>query len=257
MVVTLYTPSHVCGTNYTEQRAPYDVYPTTLINGKCWYGKNLNFGTQITFTSPTNASEPSYPATFSSAVKKYCFNNSSSNCSSYGGLYLGDFATASNLLCECGWHVATDNEWESLKGTNTDIATIANSLRGSSPNNFNAATAYGIGWLYTNFTNPYYVWSFGTNTCFNGSSNANGCWDYRPGGSGARSTWYWTGTYSSTGEGGAPIGPGPYSSTNGGYAKSRWFQFADISNPTNPFSNIWKQSMARRAFALNVRCVKN
>jgi uncharacterized protein (TIGR02145 family) len=64
-------------------------YPTVQIGNQCWMQRNMNFQTG----------------------NSWCYNNESSNCSTYGRLY--DWETALNV-CPKGWHLPSDAEWSTL-----------------------------------------------------------------------------------------------------------------------------------------------
>ena len=101
-------------------------YPTVQIGTQCWFAKNLNVGTMI---------NGSGNQTNNSTIEKYCYNNDSANCTTYGGLYQWAEAVqyqngASNTtspnpaftgnvrgICPTGWHLPSDAEWNSLETT--------------------------------------------------------------------------------------------------------------------------------------------
>jgi uncharacterized protein (TIGR02145 family) len=86
-------------------------YNTVLIGTQCWTEQNLNVGTMIPGTqNQTN----------NSIIEKYCYHDSVSNCTVYGGLYMWNemmqYSTSSGAqgICPSGWHIPTDNDWCSL-----------------------------------------------------------------------------------------------------------------------------------------------
>jgi len=94
-------------------------YNTVLIGNQCWMAENLNYGTKI--TPPADMSDDGI-------VHKYCYNDNSSNCDEYGGLYkwseMMDYSPSDNGLagttqgiCPEGWHIPTDEEWKTLEMT--------------------------------------------------------------------------------------------------------------------------------------------
>ena len=113
-------PSFVCGDNvsYSGQN-----YHTLLIGDQCWFKENLNVGTMI------NGSQNQ---TNDSVIEKYCYNNQTSNCDVYGGLYQwGEMVQylngASNStswnpvptgnvqgICPTGWHLPSISDWTTL-----------------------------------------------------------------------------------------------------------------------------------------------
>lgn len=71
--------------SFTDPRDGH-VYPTVQIGYQCWMQKNMNYQT----------------------CNSWCYDNNSSNCSTYGRLY--DWQTALKV-CPKGWHIPTDGEW--------------------------------------------------------------------------------------------------------------------------------------------------
>ncbi len=71
------TPWEPCQTvpivNYDGQ-----IYNTVQIGYQCWMAENLNIGTMIPGTS--NMAN-------NGVIEKYCYNNTTANCNTYGGLY--------------------------------------------------------------------------------------------------------------------------------------------------------------------------
>jgi uncharacterized protein (TIGR02145 family) len=68
----------------------------------------------------------SVSSTNNGVIEKYCYNNDSNNCLTYGGLYRWEeamnYATTSNGLpsgvqgiCPQGWHLPSDTEWVSME----------------------------------------------------------------------------------------------------------------------------------------------
>jgi uncharacterized protein (TIGR02145 family) len=98
-------------------------YPTVQIGTQCWFAKNLNVGTMI---------QGANDQTNNSTMEKYCYNNDTANCTTYGGLYQWAEAVqyqngASNGtllstpftgnvrgICPTGWHLPSDAEYCTL-----------------------------------------------------------------------------------------------------------------------------------------------
>ncbi len=91
-------------------------YHTVLIGTQCWMRENLDVGTMI----PSNQ----MPAN-NGVIEKYCYQNNPDNCCIYGGFYIWNemmnYAASSNAvpsgvqgICPPGWHVPSDNEWDTL-----------------------------------------------------------------------------------------------------------------------------------------------
>lgn len=100
-----------CGGSITDSRDG-QTYETVQIGDQCWMAENMNVGVRLDSASDT----PSDNET----IEKWCYDNDSSNCDTYGGLY--DFNEARQYsgtegtqgICPEGWHVPTDSEWYTL-----------------------------------------------------------------------------------------------------------------------------------------------
>jgi uncharacterized protein (TIGR02145 family) len=90
------------------------VYNTVLIGSQCWLEENLNVGTMV-YGNQNQADN--------SIIEKYCYNNNTVHCITYGGLYQWDEMMAYTStpgvqgICPPGWHIPTDDEWKVLEGT--------------------------------------------------------------------------------------------------------------------------------------------
>ena len=102
-----------CGDTLTDSDG--QTYSTVLIGSQCWMAENLN----VTTTAAAKGDCSGYGY-------KYCYNDTSSNCDTYGGLY--QWATAmcgessSNSepsgvqgICPDGWHMPSHYEWVTLE----------------------------------------------------------------------------------------------------------------------------------------------
>jgi uncharacterized protein (TIGR02145 family) len=114
-----------CGSSLVDTRDSQS-YPTVLIGSQCWMAKNLNYSTSGTYITGATTQ------TNNSSIEKYCYSNTASYCTTYGGLYQfpeavqylnGETLTASwspvpsgNVqgICPTGWHIPTDAEWTTL-----------------------------------------------------------------------------------------------------------------------------------------------
>jgi uncharacterized protein (TIGR02145 family) len=89
------------------------VYNTIQIFSQCWLKENLNVGTMISGMDEM---------TDNGVIEKYCYDNDTNNCNTYGGLYQWDemmqYTTQQGTqgICPPGWHLPTDEEWKVLEG---------------------------------------------------------------------------------------------------------------------------------------------
>jgi|GEM_PF-1013229 uncharacterized protein (TIGR02145 family) len=97
-----------CGTS-TIIDYDSNLYNTILIGNQCWMKENLK--------SISNSS--------GNSITRYCYDNNTSNCDTYGGIYdwntvmAGDTSSTTNPsgvqgICPTGWHVPNDAEWTNL-----------------------------------------------------------------------------------------------------------------------------------------------
>ncbi len=102
------------------------VYNTVMIGTQCWLKENLNYSDNGTFIPG------SQDQTNNSTIEKYCYDDLTSNCNEYGGLYQwGEMVQylngASNTttwnplptgnvqgICPPGWHIPWNTEWDQL-----------------------------------------------------------------------------------------------------------------------------------------------
>jgi len=110
-------------------------YHTVQIGSQCWLKENLNVG------KPINGSSNQ---TNNGIIEKYCYNDDTANCTTYGGLYqwaeavqYKNGATNTNLanppltgniqgICPSGWHLPTGAEFVALS---TQVSGNGNSLK--------------------------------------------------------------------------------------------------------------------------------
>ncbi len=121
-----------CGDSFVDVRDG-KIYSTVLIGSQCWMAQNLNIGTQI-ISNPVPPNPSAHQQLNNAVIEKYCYNNTASNCTLYGGLYEWDemmnYSPTDNGnpgttqgICPIGWHVPTDAEWcelENFVEVNTD-----------------------------------------------------------------------------------------------------------------------------------------
>jgi uncharacterized protein (TIGR02145 family) len=86
-------------------------YSTVQIGNQCWLNENLDVGIMIGgYANPAD----------NDTIEKYCYNNDSANCYTYGGLYQWNeamqYSTVSGAggICPSGWHIPTFKEFQTL-----------------------------------------------------------------------------------------------------------------------------------------------
>lgn len=131
----------VCGQPLTDTR-DNQVYPTVLIGEQCWMAKNLNVGTFIFGVGDQ---------TNNYVIEKYCYQNITSNCTSYGGLYqwgeMMQYASASSGqgICPAGWHIPANQEFDTLIYQLGGYAVAGTALKVGGNSGFEGLLA---GWVY-------------------------------------------------------------------------------------------------------------
>ena len=102
-----------CGDPFTDPRDG-QTYITVQIGDQCWIAENLNIGEMI---------DGAEEMTNNGLIEKYCYDNNTSNCETYGGLYQWnetmEYTTTPGVqgICPTGWNIPTDDEWKILEGT--------------------------------------------------------------------------------------------------------------------------------------------
>ncbi len=112
-----------CGEVIIDSR-DWKNYTTVQIGTQCWMAENLNIGTMIDGTGEQ---------TDNPTIEKYCYDNNTSNCDTYGGLYQWaeivqymngatnttswDPVPTGNVqgICPHGWHLPTDEDWKTME----------------------------------------------------------------------------------------------------------------------------------------------
>ena len=90
------------------------IYNTVEIGLQCWLKENLNIGIMV---------DGDVEQQNNSIIEKYCYDNNTSNCDEYGGLYQWDemmqYITGEGAqgICPQGWHIPSDDDWKVLEGT--------------------------------------------------------------------------------------------------------------------------------------------
>ncbi|GEM_PF-1515155 len=98
-------------------------YNTVQIGSQCWFKENLDVGTMIGGT--TNQSN-------NDTIEKYCIDDDSANCETYGGFYQWSEAMeygespGEKGICPAGWHIPTYAEFFTLKEA---VNNVGNALK--------------------------------------------------------------------------------------------------------------------------------
>ncbi|MDP2303287.1 MAG: FISUMP domain-containing protein [Ignavibacteria bacterium] len=143
----------VCGNPITYFGKTYN---TVLIGSQCWLKENLNVGIFVesvsTLSNHTDASN-------NGIIEKYCYNNDTLNCNTYGGLYDWNEAMqyittpGTQGICPTGWHIPTLAELQTLKsavGNNANaLKAIGQGSGGGVGTNTSGFSALLAGYRYT------------------------------------------------------------------------------------------------------------
>jgi len=101
-----------CGDTIVDSRDG-QIYNTVQIGNQCWLVENLNIGTRL---------DAGNNQTQNGTIEKYCYNDNTSNCDIYGGLYQWDEMMQYSItqgvqgICPSGWHLPTDDDLKTLEG---------------------------------------------------------------------------------------------------------------------------------------------
>jgi uncharacterized protein (TIGR02145 family) len=123
-----------CGSPITDIR-DNKVYQTVQIGSQCWLASNLNFGTVIVSTQDQRDN---------CVAEKYCYNDNPTNCTNYGGLYQWDElmqyddTPRDQGFCPPGWHIPSENDWNTLFAHYISNAFAGSPLKYSGYSGFNA-----------------------------------------------------------------------------------------------------------------------
>jgi uncharacterized protein (TIGR02145 family) len=156
-IIVQSTPVFTCGNNLTDIR-DNQVYLTVQIGSQCWMASNLNYGTIL--ASSQDQRDNCVP-------EKYCYNDNPINCTNQGGLYQWDEfmqyddTPADQGFCPPGWHIPTENEWNTLFSNWTNNAFAGSHLKYSGNSGFNALLSgsrhMNSGWDFQGFAT--FFWS--------------------------------------------------------------------------------------------------
>jgi len=112
-------------------------YNTLIIGTQCWFKEDLNYGQMISGTSEQLDN---------GIVEKYCYNNDTNSCNTYGALYQWeemmeyDTANGGQGICPSGWHIPNK----------TEILTLSEFLGGSSIAGGKMKEVGTVHWAYPN-----------------------------------------------------------------------------------------------------------
>jgi len=165
-----------CGNTYKDIRDNKN-YPTIQLGTQCWMALNLNYGTFITSSSPQRDNCIS---------EKYCYNDNTVNCTSFGGLYQWDemmqyqTAEGSQGFCPPAWHVPGEAEWNTLFNLYTNNGFAGFPLKVTGYSGFSALLTgmyyLDVQWSYNSFATMF--WS--STLSGPGKTWAHGMNDYNP-----------------------------------------------------------------------------
>jgi uncharacterized protein (TIGR02145 family) len=146
-----------CGNPLTDVR-DNKVYQTIQIGMQCWLATNLNFGTTLSSTQDQRDN---------CIAEKYCYNDNPVSCLNYGGLYQWDEVMrfdetpADQGFCPPGWHIPTENDWNTLFGNYINSGFAGSPLKYSGYSGFNALLSgtrnINTGWDFQGFAT--FFWS--------------------------------------------------------------------------------------------------
>jgi len=146
-----------CGTNLIDPR-DNKIYQTIQIGTQCWLASNLNYGTILSSSQDQRDN---------CVVEKYCYNDNPLNCTNHGGLYQWDEVMrfddtpADQGYCPPGWHIPSENDWNTLFAVYINSSFAGSPLKYSGYSGFNAllsgASHINKGWDFQGFAT--FFWS--------------------------------------------------------------------------------------------------
>jgi uncharacterized protein (TIGR02145 family) len=113
----------ICG--LSKVKYSNQIYRTVQIGSQCWLKENLNVG-KMQYASNNGI------------IEKFCYNNDTNNCATYGGLYFWDEAMqyvtteGAQGICPTGWHMPTEAQAQALVAyVNNDANALKKEDQGS------------------------------------------------------------------------------------------------------------------------------
>jgi uncharacterized protein (TIGR02145 family) len=148
-------------------------YPTIQLGVQCWMAANLNFGNKL---------PPTVVQRDNCLSEKYCLNDLTPNCTSFGGQYQWDemmqfqAVESAQGLCPPSWHIPSENEWNTQFSFYISSGFAASPLKSSGYSGFIAflkGTYFDdSNWYFDNFATffwssttqgPFKAWAHGMN----------------------------------------------------------------------------------------------
>jgi uncharacterized protein (TIGR02145 family) len=125
-------------------------YNTVQIGSQCWLKENLDVGTMVAGVDTQK---------YDGVIEKYCYNNDTNYCRTYGGLYQWDEAMAYSTtpgikgICPTGWHIPTRADFQILDKA---VSGNANSLKaiGQGVDSGTGTNTSGFSALFAGFRDP-------------------------------------------------------------------------------------------------------
>jgi uncharacterized protein (TIGR02145 family) len=129
--------SFTCGSPLVDARDSQS-YATVQIGTQCWMQQNLNVGTEI-----AGATNQGTNVSSAASIQKYCYNDATSSCTTYGALYqwtqavggsagcdgtgVGQPACTTPIqgVCPANWHIPSHYEWTELERATCTSGTCA------------------------------------------------------------------------------------------------------------------------------------
>lgn len=145
-----------CDNPFTDIRDT-KTYATIHLGTQCWMAANLDHGGMVTSSlmQRDNCSR-----------EMYCYGDNPMNCTTHGGLYQWDElmefddTQGSQGLCPPGWHIPTENDWNTLFSFYISNAFAASPLLYSGYSGFNAllsgARFINSGWGFQGFSTMFW-----------------------------------------------------------------------------------------------------
>jgi len=166
------TAVFACGNTLTDIRDT-KTYATVQIGTQCWMAANLNYGNVLISTQDQRDN---------CLFEKYCYNDNPANCTNLGALYQWDElmqydnTPAIQGFCPPGWHIPSENDWNTLFANYINNGFAGNPLKYSGYSGFNALLSgenyFNKSWKYSGFAtffwsstshSPTQAWAHGMN----------------------------------------------------------------------------------------------